>query len=423
MNETLFTNARLVTADGVVEKDILVKDAVIAEIGTGLPTSGETIDCAGSLVGPGLVDIHVHFREPGQEWKEDIGSGSAAAAAGGFTAVVTMANTDPAIDAGHLARFVIDRGRQEGLVEVVPAGAITMAREGKKLAHLDELWAAGVRIFSDDGDSVEDAGLLRRAMEYLAELGGVVAQHPEDRGLTANGHMHEGSVSSRLGMAGLPALGEETVVARDLALVRLTGVRYHVQHVSTAGTVELVRRAKADGLPVTAEATPHHLMLDHGEVVRMNPDVKMYPPLRRPADVEAVRAGLKDGTLDVVATDHAPHAAHEKDVPFEEAPRGIIGLETAAAVVNTAVGLDPVTFFQRMSVSPAHLAGLSEQGRWAEPGGKANLVVFDPSASWTPDVYASRAENSPFTGRQLQGRVVATMYGGRLTFRDGKVQG
>ncbi|MGZ8753696.1 MAG: dihydroorotase [Acidimicrobiia bacterium] len=423
MNETLFTNARLVTADGVVEKDILVKDAVIAEIGTGLHTSGETIDCAGSLVGPGLVDIHVHFREPGQEWKEDIGSGSAAAAAGGFTAVVTMANTDPAIDAGHLARFVIDRGRQEGLVEVVPAGAITMAREGKKLAHLDDLWAAGVRIFSDDGDSVEDAGLLRRAMEYLAELGGVVAQHPEDRGLTANGHMHEGSVSSRLGMAGLPALGEETVVARDLALVRLTGVRYHVQHVSTAGTVELVRSAKAEGLPVTAEATPHHLMLDHGEVVRMNPDVKMYPPLRRPADVEAVRAGLKDGTLDVVATDHAPHAAHEKDVPFEEAPRGIIGLETAAAVVNTAVGLDPVTFFQRMSVSPAHLAGLSEQGRWAEPGGKANLVVFDPSASWTPDVYASRAENSPFTGRQLQGRVVATMYGGRLTFRDGKVQG
>ena len=183
MNETLFTNARLVTADGVVEKDILVRDAVIAEIGTGLQTSGETIDCAGSLVGPGLVDIHVHFREPGQEWKEDIGSGSAAAAAGGFTAVVTMPNTDPAIDAGHLARFVIDRGRQEGLVEVVPAGAITMAREGKKLAHLDELWAAGVRIFSDDGDSVEDAGLLRRAMEYLAEIGGVVAQHPEDRGL------------------------------------------------------------------------------------------------------------------------------------------------------------------------------------------------------------------------------------------------
>jgi dihydroorotase len=411
-----------VTADGLIEMDLLVKDGVVAEIGTDLATAGETIDCRGSLIGPGLVDIHVHFREPGQEWKEDIGSGSAAAAAGGFTAVVTMPNTDPAIDGGHLARFVIDRGREEGLVDVVPAGAITMGREGQKLAHLDELWSAGVRIFSDDGDSIEDAGLLRRAMEYLAELGGIVAQHPEDRGLSRDGHMHEGSVSSRLGMAGLPAIGEETVVARDLALVRLTGARYHVQHVSTAGTVDLVRRAKAEGLPVTAEVTPHHLMLDHTEVERMNPDVKMYPPLRGPLDVAAVQQGLEDGTIDVVATDHAPHAAHEKDVPFEDAPRGIIGLETAAAVVNTAIGLDPVKLFQRMSVSPAHIAGLPDHGRWTEVGGVANLVVFDPEATWQPEVFISRAENSPFFGRLLRGRVVATMYQGRLTFKDGKVQ-
>ncbi len=422
MHETLFTNARLVTADGVIRQDVLVKDGVITEIGEGLGTTGETIDCGDGLIGPGLVDIHVHFREPGNEWKEDIGSGSAAAAAGGYTAVVTMPNTEPAIDAGHLARFVQDRGRQEGLVEVVPAGAITSGREGRKLAHLDELWSAGVRIFSDDGDSVADAGLLRRAMEYLAELGGVIAQHPEDRGLSGNGHMHEGSVSSRLGMAGLPAIAEEAVVARDLALVELTGVRYHVQHVSTARTVELIRTAKDGGLPVTAEVTPHHLMLDHTEVERMNPDVKMYPPLRRPADVAAVRAGLEEGVLDMVATDHAPHAAHEKDVPFEDAPRGIIGLETAAAVVNTAVSLDPVVFFQRMSISPAHLAGLPDQGRWLEPGRQANVVVFEPTAAWTPDVYASRAENSPFTGRELRGRVTATMFQGRLTFRDGKVQ-
>lgn len=422
MNETLFTNGKLVTADGPIEKDLLVKDGVVAEIGTGLDTAGETIDCRGGLIGPGLVDLHVHFREPGQEWKEDIGSGSAAAAAGGFTAVVTMANTEPAIDAGHLARFVIDRGREEGLVDVVPAGAITMGREGKRLAHLDELWSAGVRIFSDDGDSVEDAGLLRRAMEYLAELGGIVAQHPEDRGLSSGGHMHEGSVSSRLGMAGLPAIAEEIVVGRDLALVRLTGARYHIQHVSTAGTVDLVRRAKVEGLPVTAEATPHHLMLDHREVERMNPDVKMYPPLRRPLDVEAVRQGLEDGTIDVVATDHAPHAAHEKDVPIEDAPRGIIGLETAAAVVNTAVGLDPVKLFQRMSVSPAEIAGLPDHGRWTEVGGVANLVVFDPDATWKPETFNSRAENSPFLGRLLRGRIVATMYRGRLTFQDGKVQ-
>ena len=423
MNETLFTNGKLVTVDKLLYVwTNAVKDGLVAEIGTGLDTAGETIDCRGGLIGPGLVDIHVHFREPGQEWKEDIGSGSAAAAAGGFTAVVAMANTEPAIDAGYLARFVIDRGREEGLVDIAPAGAITMGREGKRLAHLDELWSAGVRIFSDDGDSVEDAGLLRRAMEYLAELGGIVAQHPEDRGLSRGGHMHEGGVSSRLGMAGLPAVAEEIVVARDLALVRLTGARYHVQHVSTAGTVDLVRRAKAEGLPVTAEATPHHLMLDHGEIERMNPDVKMYPPLRRPLDVEAVRQGLEDGTIDVVATDHAPHAAHEKDVPFEDAPRGIIGLETAAAVVNTAVGLDPVRFFRRMSVSPGQIAGLADHGRWTEVGGVANLVVFDPEARWKPEAFNSRAENSPFLGRLLQGNVVATMYRGRLTFKDGKVQ-
>lgn len=422
MNETLFVNGKLVTADGPIDRDILVKDGLVKEIGSNLKTAGGTIDCGESLIGPGFVDIHVHLREPGQEWKEDIGSGSAAAAAGGFTAVVAMPNTDPAIDAGHLARFVIERGREEGLVAVVPAGAITRAREGKKLAHLDELWAAGVRIFSDDGDSVEDAGLLRRAMEYLAEMGGVVAQHPEDHGLTRGGHMHEGSVSSRLGMAGLPALGEEIVVARDLALVKLTGVRYHVQHVSTVGTIELVRKAKAEGLPVTAEATPHHLMLDHREVERMNSDAKMYPPLRGPADVEGVQTGLRDGTIDAVATDHAPHAAHEKDVPFEDAPRGIIGLETAAAVVNTSVGLDPVAFFQRMSVTPAQIGGLGDHGRWTEKGGPANLVVFDPEAAWTPEVFVSRAENSPFLGRGLQGRVVATMYDGRVTFQDGKVQ-
>jgi dihydroorotase len=422
MNEMLFTNGRIVTADGLVDDQILVKDGKIAAIGSNLDTEGETIDCGGSLIGPGFVDIHVHFREPGQEWKEDIGSGSAAAAAGGFTAVVAIANTDPAIDAGHLARYVLDRGREEGLIDVLPAGAITAGREGKRLAHLDELWAAGVRIFSDDGDSVADAGLLRRAMEYVAELGGVIAQHAEDRGLTAGGHMHEGEVSSRLGMAGLPALGEETVVARDLALVELTGVRYHVQHVSTAGTVELVRSAKRSGLPVTAEATPHHLMLDHGEVERMNPDAKMYPPLRRSEDAVAVQDALRDGTIDAVATDHAPHAAHEKDVPFEDAPRGIIGLETSAAVVNTVANLEPVRFFEVMSVAPARLAGLTEHGRWPAPGDAAHLVVFDPGATWTPGQFESRAENSPFIGRRLTGRVSMTVHGGRITFRDGKVQ-
>lgn len=422
MSDIVFRNGKVMTAEGPVDADVLVRDGQVVEVGTGLKTDAEVVECDGNLVGPGFVDLHVHFREPGQEWKEDIGSGSAAAAAGGFTAVVPMPNTDPATDAGHLARFVRERGRQEGLVEVAPAGALTMGRSGERLAHLDELWAAGVRLFSDDGDSVADTGLLRRAMEYLAELGGVVAQHAEDRGLTRGGHMHEGSVSSRLGMAGLPALGEEVVIARDLALVHLTGAKYHAQHVSTAGTVALIEAAKAEGLPVTAEVTPHHLMLDHSEIERMNPDAKMYPPLRSEADVAAVRAALADGTIDAVATDHAPHASHEKDVPFEDAPRGIIGLETSASVVTTSVALDPVAFFERMSVSPARIGGLERQGRWIEQGASANLVVFDPTASWTPDVFVSRAENSPFRGRELRGRVVATMFEGRLTYRDGKVE-
>ncbi|HSG80078.1 MAG TPA: dihydroorotase, partial [Acidimicrobiia bacterium] len=330
MTRHLLRGGTVLTADGAVEADLLVEGGRIAEIGPGIATAGaEVLDCSGCWVGPGLVDIHVHFREPGQEWKEDVASGSAAAAAGGFTAVVAMPNTDPAIDAGHLAAHIADRGRRVGLVDVAAAGAISAGRAGERLAHLDELWAAGVRIFSDDGDSVADAGLLRRAMEYLADLGGVVAQHAEDRGLSRDGHLHEGTVSARLGIVGIPAEAEEVVVARDLALARMTGAHYHVQHVSTAGTVALVRAAKDEGLAVTAEVAPHHLALDHTAALSTDPAFKMYPPLRTADDAAALREALADGTIDAVATDHAPHAAHEKDVPFEEAPRGVIGLETA----------------------------------------------------------------------------------------------
>jgi dihydroorotase len=379
------------------------------------PADAETvIDARGMWVGPGLVDLHVHLREPGQEWKEDVASGSRAAAAGGFTAVVAMPNTDPAIDMGHRARFVADQGRRSGWCQVVPAGAITLGRMGRELAHLDELLEAGVTIFTDDGDTVTDAGLLRRAMEYLAAHDAVIAQHAEDPGLAAGGHMHEGSVSSRLGMRGLPALAEETIVARDLALVELTGARYHVQHVSTAGTVELIRRARAAGLPVTAEVTPHHLTFDHRSVESMDPDFKMYPPLRTEADVAELRKALEDGTIDAVATDHAPHADHEQEVPFEEAPRGVIGLETALAATLSAVDLDQESLFQRMSTAPAAIAGLTEQGQPLAHGGPANLVVIDPASSWTPDQFVSRSQNSPFRGRSLTGRVVATVYDGRL---------
>ncbi len=384
-------------------------------VAVGSSGGGTHIDAGGGWVGPGLVDLHTHLREPGFEWKEDILSGSRAGAAGGYTALVAMPNTEPAIDAGHLARFVIDRGREAGLLQVMPAGAITMARENQVLAHLDELFSAGVRMFTDDGNGVADAGLLRHAMEYLAERGGVVAQHAEDPGLARGGHMHEGAVSSRLGMRGLPSLAEEAMIARDLALIQLTGVRYHAQHVSSVGSVGLIEAAKKAGLPVTAEVTPHHLHFDHNRVETMEPRFKMYPPLRTADDVAAVGAALVAGIIDVVATDHAPHADYECEVPFEEAPRGVIGLETAAAAVLTAVDLDPVSFFSKMSVLPAQIAGLESQGRWIEEGAPANLVVIDPEALWVPKRFVSKAQNSPFLGVKLRGKVLATIFSGRIT--------
>lgn len=411
-------NASVVGAEGVSRSDVSIADGVVAAIGPDLeaPNSATEIDANGAWLGPGFVDLHVHFREPGQEWKEDIATGSAAAAAGGYTTVVAMPNTDPAIDSGHLARYVFDRGAQAGLCRVLPSGCITMDRAGEKLAHLDDLKAAGVHLFSDDGDTVADAGVLRRAMVYIAEIGGIVAQHAEDPGLARGGHMHEGQVSSDLGIAGLPALAEELIVARDLKLVELTGCGYHVQHVSTAGTVDLVRAAKAEGLPVTAEVAPHHLTLDHHLVESMDGVTKMYPPLRSRDDVDAVLEGLRDGTLDCVATDHAPHSDVEKDVPFEEAPRGITGLETAAAVVHEAANLDPVAFFERMSVSPGALTG--HKLGWLEPGSVADLVVFDPDATWTLNSFQSKSSNSPWTGQELRGKVMLTVLEGRITHQE-----
>ncbi len=412
-DEVLIKGGTVLTPEGTVEADVLVGDRIVA-IGSDL-TAETVIDAAGCWVGPGLVDLHVHVREPGQEWKEDVASGSAAAAAGGFTAVLAMPNTDPAIDSGHLARFVADRGREAGLVDVIPVGALTLGRAGERLSHLDDLWSAGVRMFSDDGDSVADAGLLRSAMEYLAHRGGLVAQHAEDRGLSRDGHMHEGAVSSKLGMRGLPSAAEEVVVARDLALVRLTGCRYHVQHVSSAGTVALVRAAKREGLPVTAEVAPHHLTFDDRNVMSMDPDFKMYPPLRSSSDIETLIAGLQDGIIDAVATDHAPHAEAECEVPFEEAPRGVIGLETAVAATLMATGLDQTTLFERMSITPARIADLGEHGLPLRVGGPGHVTVIDPTATWEAGPFVSRSQNSPWTGHTMTGRVVATLFGGRIT--------
>jgi len=418
MVDVILAGGTVLTGEGIQETDIRIADGRIAEIGPGL-TGDETIDCTGYWVGPGLVDLHAHFREPGLEWKEDIATGSRAAAAGGYTAVVVMPNTDPVTDSGHVARYVATRGDEVGLVDVIPAGAVTKGRAGHELAHLDELWAAGVRVFSDDGDVVGDAGLLRRAMDYLAARGGVISQHAVDVGLSRGGHMHEGSVSSLLGMYGIPAAADDVIIGRDLRLVEMTGAGYHVQHLSTAGGVAMIAEAKAKGLPVTAEVTPHHLAFDHHAAAGTDPVYKMMPPLRSTEDRDALRQGLEDGTIDVVGTDHAPHAEHEEEVPWEQAPNGVIGLEWAAAVVNTFAGLDQEAFFDRLSIAPARIGQIADQGLVPTVGDVANLMAFDPTTEWTPESTVSKARNSPYFGMVLRGKPMVTIHRGVVTARDG----
>ncbi len=402
---------------GFEVKDVLIDGERIAAIGA-VDVEGviEVVDASGCLVGPGFVDMHTHLRDPGHTWKEDIASGCAAAAAGGFTAVVAMPNTDPPLDEARIVKEVVRRGHETGLVEVAVAAAITHGRAGMFPSDVEDLYECGVRIFTDDGDSVADAAVLRSVMMRIAALpGAVVAQHAEDASMTVNGHIHEGSMSTRLGVGGLSAEAEVDVVKRDLDLVRETGARYHCQHVSATGTIELIRHAKAEGLVVTAEVTPHHLSFDETAVADLDTDFKMYPPLRSGDDRRALREALKDGTIDVVATDHAPHAPEEKAVTFEEAPRGVIGLETAAAVVSEVVG-DPRRMFEALSLKPALIAGLRDQGRPIAVGEPANIVVFDPRQEWTPGTFVSRSSNSPYKGHRLTGRPLVTVHNGRIVY-------
>ena len=417
MNDIVIANGSALTVDGIKTVDIGIAGGRIAEIGENLEGS-TVIDARGSWVGPSFVDIHTHLREPGFEWKETIATGTEAAAAGGYGAVVAMPNTDPVTDNAQIAMYVAHKGKQAGFTDVMPAGAITMDRAGEKMAHIDEMWSAGVRIFTDDGDSVDDAAVLRLAMEYIANLGGVVAQHAVDANLSRYGFMHEGAVSSLLGMAGIPAEAEEIVIARDLALVRLTGVRYHVQHVATQRGVELIAEAKEAGLPVTAEATPHHLMFDDTFVANMDPNYKMMPPLRSTSDRDALRAGLVSGVIDVVATDHAPHAPREQEVPFEHAPDGVLGLEWAASVANEVIGDDQERFFAAMSQTPAEIASMERHGRAMTVGIDANIVVFDPASQWTATGTRSMSRNAPYLGSTMKGKVLATILAGNVTYTD-----
>ncbi len=413
----LVRGGSVLTTTGVAQVDVAVSDGLVTSVGTHLAIDDATvIDATGCWVGPGLVDIHVHFRTPGQTWKEDSASGSEAAVAGGFTAVVAMPNTSPPIDTSAVAREVAVSPAEGGRIEIAACGALTLGRKGEIMAHIDDLWDAGCRMFSDDGRTVADPRLMHLLMSYIGDRGGVVAQHAEDVSLSGDGHLHAGQVAGVTGLAASDPLAEEVIVARDLELARSTGAHYHVQHASTARTVELVRRAKEDGVKVTAEVTPHHLTLDEKAVLGLDPKFKMYPPLRSSRDREALLVGLADGVIDAIACDHAPHSTAEKRVPFENAPRGVIGLETSAALVNEHARLDQELFFERMSVAPARIAMLPDQGKPVAQGAPANLVVFDPKELWTYGPPRSRSSNSPFLGTELLGRVKTTISAGRVAF-------
>ena len=418
----VFRGGNIVTNEGVVHADLVVQGGQISGIGSGLAAK-EVVDISGLTVFPGFVDLHAHLREPGREDTETIETGSRAGAKGGYTAVIAMPNTNPAQDNVPTIEFVRLQGQRAGLLEVIPSGCITMGREGKALAPMAELAKVGVKLFTDDGSGVQDPLLMRRAMEYSKELNVVLGQHCEVSSLTQGAVMHECGCSSDLGVPGWPSIAEELMVHRDIELARLTGARIHFLHLSTAGSVELVRQAKLDGLPVTAEVTPHHLSLTAELLRGFDATFKVNPPLRTISDIEALKAGVLDGTIDAIATDHAPHARRDKELPLDQAPPGMLGLETALGVTCAALDLDPLAIAQVMSVAPARIAGIADrQGNLPRVGVAANLCFVDLNATWmiNPETMASKSTNTPFVGRQLRGKVVHTMFNGDLVVRDGE---
>ena len=426
MTTLLITGADLAGAGAA---DLLVRDGVIAEVGTvTAPGDAEVIDADGLVALPGLVDLHTHLREPGREDAETIASGSAAAAVGGYTAVLAMANTTPVTDTAEAAERVAELGQRAGLVDVQPVGAVTKGLAGEELAErgLMARSRARVRVFSDDGRCVADARVMRRALEYVKAFGGVVSQHAQDPRLAGpDACCHEGELSGRLGLPGWPGVAEESIVARDVMLALHTGSRVHIAHVSTAGSVEVLRWAKAQGIAVTAEVTPHHLVLTTDLLSGYDPTFKVNPPLRPAEDVEALREALADGTIDAVATDHAPHARHDKEHAFVDAAFGMLGLETALSVVSDVMvrsgRLGWAEVARAMSVRPAQIAGLTGHGRPLAVGEPANLTLVDPDAAVTIDRHASHSlsRNNPWHGRTLTGAVHGTVLRGRPTVLKG----
>jgi len=434
MTAIILRNGLVVGSHTVSSGDVLIEDGRVSAVGPALdaPLGTHEVDASGCWIGPGLVDLHVHLREPGREAAENVESGARAGAMGGFTALVAMPNTEPALDNVALVAYVLERGERTGL-DVAVAGAITQGRRGELLAPMAEMAALGVRLFTDDGVGVQDPSMMRRALTYARPLGVRLAQHCEDEALAGAGSMNEGSTSSRLGLIGRPALAEELMVMRDIELVRLTGGSLHFLHLSTRRSIAMVAAARREGLDVTCEVAPHHFTLDERACEGFDPLFKVHPPLRTRDDVAALREGLLDGTVDAVATDHAPHAPELKDLAFDEAPAGMLGLEHSAALTFEALGganADPLVFFALLSRGPARVAQLrasdlrvrhSAHGGAIVAGEDANLVVFDPSARWTVrrDELHGRSTNTPYDGRELLGRVRATIARGRLVVEDG----
>ena len=405
--------------------DLLIEEGRVSHVGKILKANGaDLLDAKGKIVTPGFIDLHVHLRSPGQEHKETIASGCRAAIRGGFTTICTMANTDPAVDSRPVVEYVKAAATREGLVNLLPYGAVTMGLKGETLTEMGDLQKAGVVGFSDDGAAIMNAGVMRRALEYTRMTGLPVIAHCEEKNLSGGGIVHEGLTAMRLGLAGIPSEAETVMLARDILLARSTGGRLHIAHVSTATGVQLIRAAKAQGIRVTAEVTPHHLVLTEEALNTYDARFKMNPPLRTPSDVEALRQGLKDGTLDVVATDHAPHSKAEKEVDLTQAPFGVVGLETAAGVLLTELvhrGFMPLSgLIAALTERPAKLLGIDRGS--LRKGSPADVTLLDPQTDWTVEAhsFASKGVNSPFLGWRLKGQVTDVFLSGKPVFRNGQ---
>ena len=428
MKPILITGGRVIDpAQGIDEvSQVLMADGKIQKLGKRITVGPdcETVDASGLVVCPGFIDLHCHLRQPGYEYKETIASGTRAAARGGFTTVCCMPNTDPPLDNAALIDYVKQVAEREGAVRVLPIGCITRGRKGEDLADLAEQARAGAVAFSDDGSYVASARVMRRAMDYSKPLGLAIIEHCEEPSLAEGGQMNEGITATRLGLPGIPNAAEETAIARDLVLAELTGARLHLAHVSTAGSVEYIRIARQRGVKVTAEVTPHHLTLTDKTVMGYNTSAKVNPPLRTPRDIDALVSGLKDGTLDIVATDHAPHAENDKLCEFAQAASGISGLETALGALMGLVHtgkLDLNLLIAKLTAGPARILGerYNNLGTF-KVGAAADVTVFDPERNWTVDSrkFASRGKNTPLNGENLKGQVMMTVYGGRIIYRN-----